>query len=296
MSLRSIACAVVVMALAAAPASAQDARELFLEGRSAYDAGDYDAAVAAWTQAYELDARPLLQFNLAQAYERLGRLSEAVTAYRLFLDGTEPDAADVPMARARIAQLEQRLGNTAIVLVGGPEGAAIFIDGQDRGRLPRPDPIRVEPGSHRVEIRATGYATFSSTVAVSAGQQAEVAVEMTETSGGGGPVRDTTERSGGISPIGLAVAGGGAALLIVGGVTGGLALGAANGAESSEGSDADRARTLALVSDITLIAGGVAAVTGVVLMFVLGKKTDRATAVAPVVGPGLVGIGAHGRF
>ncbi|MCA9613733.1 MAG: tetratricopeptide repeat protein [Sandaracinus sp.] len=284
--------AALTMASFSGLASAQDARELFQRGRGAYETGDFEGAVAAWQAAYELDPRPLLQFNLAQAYERLGRLEESLAAYERFLADSPGDAADVPQARIRAAALQQRLARTGIVLRGGPEGARVLVDGEERARLPRLDPLTVSPGSYRVQIEAEGYEPFDSVVAVAPGAQVEVEVSMRAVSAGPVPSEE-----GGISMIGVGVAAGGGALLVGGAVTGVLALGAANDAETSDDSDADRARTLGLVTDILLGVGAAAAITGVVLLFVLdGGDSDRATAVAPMLGPDRVGIGAIHRF
>ncbi len=58
------------------------ARELYLQGDREYQAGRYEQAVAAFQEAYRLSGRPLLLFNLANAYERLGRYAEALEALR----------------------------------------------------------------------------------------------------------------------------------------------------------------------------------------------------------------------
>lgn len=270
-------------------ASAQEARELFVQGQAAYETGDYDTAVRNWEQAYELDPRPLLQYNLAQAYERLGQLDRAVAAYRIYVDNTPGDDPRAQNARARIASLEARLTNTSVRLTGGQEGSRVTIDGEDRGLLPHPDPFRVDPGTHRIVVRAEGYEDFVSTVAVSAGQAAEVPVEMSAGQTGG--ASDTAPSGGGISPIGIGIAAGGGAVLIGGAITGGLALASAGDAPSSTSSQADDARTLALVTDILIPAGAVIAAVGVVLMFVLddGGGDSESAQIVPIVGPDLAG-------
>lgn len=276
-------------------ASAQEARELFLQGQAAYETGDYDTAVQNWERAYELDPRPLLQYNLAQAYERLGLLDQAVAAYRVYIENTPGDDQRAQNARARIASLEQRVGNTSIRLTGGVEGAAILVDGEDRGRLPHPDPLRVDPGSHRVVVRAEGYEDFVSVVAVSAGQSVDVPVEL---AAGVSGRASTTTGGGGVSMIGVGVAAGGGAVLIGGAITGGLALAAAGDAPNADGPEADDARTLALVTDILLPVGAVAVAAGVVLMFVLddGGSSDSAAMVLPMVGPDVAGASVVGAF
>lgn len=280
------------LSLLAVPAAAQDARELFQQGEAAYQTGDYSEAATLWERAYEMDPRPLLQHNLAQAYERLGQLDRAAAAYQIYIDASPPDDPRAVTARARLASLRERLGNTGILLSGGPEGATILIDGQDRGRLPHPDPLRLEPGSHQVVVRLEGYADFTSVVAVSAGQAAEVPVAMQPGQSG---TANVSGGGGGISMVGLAIAIGGAAVLVGGAVTGGLALSAADGAPATEGPEADEARTLALVTDILIPTGAVIAAAGVVLMFVLedGGSSDSAR-VVPVVGPDYAGVSVSG--
>ncbi len=280
---------------AAAIASAQDdARALFTQGQAAYETGDYNTAVRLWTRAYELDDRPLLQYNLAQAYERLGQLDQAVRSYRIYVEHTPGDDPRAVNARARIASLEQRVGQTSIALTGGVQGAHVVIDGQDRGLLPHPDPFHVDPGSHRIIVRLAGYEDFVATVAVSAGQQAAVPVELRPGTSGAAP--DTVGGGGGISTIGLIVAAGGAAVLIGGAVVGGLALGQAGSAPDSTGSEADGARTMALVADILFGVGGAALVAGVVLMFVLEPDLGGSARLVPVVGPEFAGAVLEGRF
>ena len=83
------------------------ARELFQNGRDLYNQGRYEAAITAWAEAYELDARPVLLFNLANAYERVGRLEEALEAllgYRPYAPAEEGDLLD-----ARIRTMEERV-------------------------------------------------------------------------------------------------------------------------------------------------------------------------------------------
>jgi hypothetical protein len=292
--IRSLAAAALswLVLAGAAPAAAQDARTHFMRGQAAYDMGDYATAAREWETAYSMDARPLLQYNLAQAYERLGQLSEAIRAYETYAGSAENDPERMVAARARIAALRDRLGNTGIRLVGGPEGAQLIVDGQDRGRLPRPDPLRVEPGSHRLVVRLEGYQDFVSVVAVSPGQAVDVPVEMVPGESG----RASTG-GGGISTVGVIVASIGAAVAVGGAVTGGLALSAAGSSMAPDDGNASDARTMALVTDILIPVGAAAAVTGVILMFVLPQGGAGGSAqVTPFVAPGLAGLSVQGQF
>lgn len=305
----------------ASVAFAQDARERFRRGQTAYQQGDYDTAITEWTAAYAADPRPLLQYNLSQAYERLGRLGEARTALETYVANAASNDTNQADARARLASLRERLARTGVRVTGGPEGAAILIDGHDWGRLPRPDMISVEPGTHRLIVRLAGYQDFNATIAVPGGQTVDIPVEMTATATPpaptptqtaqaaqstttAGPSAATTSEGGSSStvPIILMASGGGVA--VIGLVVGIVAVGKADSATTSDGSDASSARTLAAVADIAMGVGVVTAGVGLVLLLVGGNDTpaERAPSstaqlsVTPVVSPYGAGASATLTF
>ncbi len=85
----------------------EEARQLYLRGDRLYASGDYEQAVAAFEQAYKLSGRALLLYNMANAYERLGRYEEALGALRQYAPRAPAYEHDT-LAR-RIRSLEQRL-------------------------------------------------------------------------------------------------------------------------------------------------------------------------------------------
>jgi tetratricopeptide (TPR) repeat protein len=87
------------------------ARELFQNGRALYDEGQYEAAIEAWTVAYELSPKPLLLFNLTSAHERLGHLEialETLNKYRVYAAADERNTLE-----SRIRNLEKRIKDAA---------------------------------------------------------------------------------------------------------------------------------------------------------------------------------------
>ena len=73
------------------------------------------------------------------------------------------------------AMLEPRAPDTGSILVAGPSGAPIFVDGQPAGTTPTViDGVAV--GAHTVEIRPPGQQPYSQQVTVLAGQRATVAM------------------------------------------------------------------------------------------------------------------------
>jgi tetratricopeptide (TPR) repeat protein len=93
------------------PAAAQtdadsEARRLYKEGDKLYAEGDYEGAVRAFEKSYELSQQPALQYNLANAYERLGRYEDGVKALQAYEPHAPGDEREV--VRRRIKKLQER--------------------------------------------------------------------------------------------------------------------------------------------------------------------------------------------
>lgn len=93
------------LAQGARPDVDQRARGLFEEGRLAYDAGDDEEALAHFKAAHDLSHRPELLYNIGLSADRLGRIEEALVAYRGYLEQL-PDAHNRVSVADRIRALE----------------------------------------------------------------------------------------------------------------------------------------------------------------------------------------------
>ena len=153
-----------------------EARRLFTQGEQAYRVGNYEESVDLWQRAYTMDPRPRIQYNLSQAFERLGRLEEAVAALDAYLRDTPADDPLYGEANARLAALRQRVALTGIRIVGGGAGGQIFVNDQAWGATPRPDRIPVAPGSHRITIVDPNGTRHEMVVAVPVGLVVDVTV------------------------------------------------------------------------------------------------------------------------
>ncbi len=77
-----------------------------------YDEARYEDAAREMEAAYQLKPLPDLQYNLAQCYERLGRYTDAATAYETYLKSNAA-APDRKLVETRIANLRERAAATA---------------------------------------------------------------------------------------------------------------------------------------------------------------------------------------
>ncbi|HVY39471.1 MAG TPA: tetratricopeptide repeat protein [Polyangia bacterium] len=88
----------------AAPARADDAataRELFTQGNTFYDLGQFDKAIDAWQRGYQLKNDPGFLYNIGQAYRTMGDAEKAIFFYKRYL-------INAPKAKNR-AEVEQKI-------------------------------------------------------------------------------------------------------------------------------------------------------------------------------------------
>ena len=114
-------CAVALATTPAAPALAQprkppaakpeaknnEAKKLFDDGAAAYTQGNYEAAIDAWSKAYEISKKPLIFESIANAYERLGEAKKAREYLSKWRDVAPKDEQD--LLDARLKNLDARV-------------------------------------------------------------------------------------------------------------------------------------------------------------------------------------------
>jgi tetratricopeptide (TPR) repeat protein len=126
--MRQISIAICILLLPAAARAGDDtlalARAHLNAGIAYYDEARYDEAAREMEAAYRLRPVAALQYNLAECYDRLSRLDDAVGAYRKYLEGT-PGAPDRATVEARISNLEKRASGQSQP-AAAPEARTVF--------------------------------------------------------------------------------------------------------------------------------------------------------------------------
>ena len=115
---RTLLLVVSALALAGARAVAQpdprDPAALMSSGLAAYQAGEYDAAIAAFRAAYAVDERPAALFAMAQAERKRGDCTSAIADYDRFL-ATSPAERQAEAARDQRDVCKDQLATRAPV-------------------------------------------------------------------------------------------------------------------------------------------------------------------------------------
>ena len=141
------------------------ARERFLEGVKAYDAGHYEDARSLFLQAYALKRHPAVLLNLGQAELKTNHTVEGGNHLQQFLredKAATPDQVDG--AKKGIAEARKTTGH--VIVIVDVDGAQVAVDGVAAGTTPLLDPVFVSPGEHTITATAQGKtATSKATVA-----------------------------------------------------------------------------------------------------------------------------------
>ncbi len=91
----------------------KDCQTYIVRGNAYQDKGELGLAVSDYDKASEIDPEYAVPYNYkAQCYEKLGRTSEALEAYRGFVRRSDPAAPGVSRALQRTRDLEERLKDT----------------------------------------------------------------------------------------------------------------------------------------------------------------------------------------
>jgi hypothetical protein len=166
------ACATALALLAASaranaegPAAKAAAQSLFDEGSALLRGGAVAAACPKLEQSLELDRGIGTLLFLADCYERSGR---SASAWAMFHEvaaeaGALGQTERATVAKERAERLTERLPRVTIQVpapLATVEGLRVLRDGQPVGAGSFGSAIAVDPGFHRIEATAPGFAPF----------------------------------------------------------------------------------------------------------------------------------------
>lgn len=289
------------------PEQRDRARESYGRGQALYAEGKYADARAAFKEAHLAVPNPVVLVGIAECDVKLGNYEDAYAGLEQYLRD-RPDAPD----RADIEQKRNDLGQqpATLALSSTPEGAAVWVDGQDTGKV-TPAELAILRGEHAVEIKLEGYTPVRETVTMRIGVRHDVHVALqaipppppppppAEPPPKPEPVEPPTTALWITSIVG-------ATGIVTGTVLGFLALSErsdfdANPTEAS----ADRGERLALFADVAFGIGAMSAVTAVVLYITndevsepeaAGEGSSSKLEITPALSASEVGLVGRGRF
>ncbi len=88
---------------------AQQARDLFTQGNTFFDLGQFDKAIDAWQKGYQLKNDPGFLYNIAQAYRVMENAEKAIFFYKRYLANYPPKAHNRTEVEQKIEALQKQL-------------------------------------------------------------------------------------------------------------------------------------------------------------------------------------------
>ena len=287
------------------------AEALFDEGLAAMKAGDFQKACPKISESFRLEARPGTLFTVAECWRKAGKTATALARYneylRVFERMTKKEKKGQrgrdKFAKKHAAALKKSVPRLVVRLAkDAPAGTTVKRDGTELGAPSLGTPLPVDPGEHVITARADNGATAERTVAIKDGETREVTLQLTAPAqpedvtpapvaapveqGADEPQQDKASDGSGQRTTGLVLMGVGAAGVVVGTVTGLMVLGKKGTIEDNCGiggdetacsadgvSEADSAKTLALVSTIGFGVGIAGLGAGATLFFTAPKPS-----------------------
>jgi len=308
-------------------AEKETARSLMKEGRARREKGDHKGALENFTGADNIMKVPTTGLEVGRSQTDMNLLVEARDTFLRISRMPEEPGEPVAFKEARkeatalAAKLEERIPTVKLSMPNLPKGAkpTVTIDDAPVSAAMLPYPVKVNPGKHSV-VATVGSFKQSAEVELIEGEDKEVPLDMagaTADEGAkdtppppapdpNGPV-DTAPKppEGGTSSLVYIGFGVGGAALLVGGVTGILAMSKTNSAKEqcedtrcppSTHDDLSSARTMATVSTISFVVAAVGVGVGVYgLLGRSGGEPPKAALgplrrVEPFIGLGSFGV------
>lgn len=158
------------------PDSVKQARALFSQGVEHYDDGDYQLALDSFKEAYRLRPHPVVLVNIANCYDRLGRLSEAAYYFEKYLEKAESGASQRKEVEEALEQLYRKMGELLLTVV--PDDSKVMIDDLRLRRSPDRDSIRLTAGIHDIKVSRKGYEPYAQQFELRKGEQFELLITL----------------------------------------------------------------------------------------------------------------------
>ncbi len=160
------------------------ARQRYAAGVKAFDAGQYEDAYVAFTEAYRLTNAPGSLLNLGISEVRTNRVAAGGNHLLRFLrEYKEATPEQRSSAEAALEDCKKRAGLVTIQV--DMAGADVTIDGASAGKSPLADPVFLEPGPHTIAASDRGN-DASATVDVKRGQAVVASLKVRTAVGGAG--------------------------------------------------------------------------------------------------------------
>jgi hypothetical protein len=181
--------------------------EVKAKAKAAFGQGEYDDAAIFFREAFDIEPRSSLLYNIGLCYEKSGNTASAVVFYERYVSAS-PGSAKAAAVKRKVDGLKQQLEGSyeTVQVKSSPSGAMVFVDDKSKGAMgTTPLDFRLLPGTYTLIVEKSGYEPAKQQIRLSKGRDAKVAVRLVSTSQVGAVTLFISERNAQISVDGKAV-------------------------------------------------------------------------------------------
>ncbi len=171
-----VACVLLLPVFGARADAATEARTRYERAVTLYEDGVYDAALAEFLRAYELNPSYKVLYNVGQVRMALQDHAGAMEAFQAYLrdGGGKIAEARMEQVRKELNKLEGRVARVSVET--DVAGAEVLIDDAVVGSAPLRSAVLVNSGMRRVVVRHPDYAPQTQRVTLAGGEQRTVSL------------------------------------------------------------------------------------------------------------------------
>lgn len=176
------------------------------KAKAAFAEQRYEDAALLFREAFDLQPRASLLYNIGLCYEKAGNTASAVVFYERYVSAN-PGSAKAAAVKRKVGVLKQDLeGKYETVKVeSSPEGAVVFVDDKSKGAMgTTPLEFRLLPGGYTIIIEKDGYEPAKQMLRLSQGRPARVQARLVSSSRVGSVTLFITERGAKVTVDGRA--------------------------------------------------------------------------------------------
>lgn len=147
---------------AASPAAAQDNpayQSAYERGDQAFKEGRFDVCAEEFRQAFNIEPRGNLLYNIGFCYEKANDLANAVTFYQRFVEAV-PNSPKRPAIQRHIVELQEQIADLfqEVSVTSDPTGAMVYVDEKSKGAMgATPLTFKLLPGTYTIIGEFQGY-------------------------------------------------------------------------------------------------------------------------------------------
>ena len=148
-------------------------------GKLLFEDGDSPGALAKFSHAYDLSHDARLLWNMASCEKELRHYARASALIGRYLQ----EGGERISAAQRKSALETQSALTdfyaKVKLSDAPEGATVFVDGEQVGQTPLTEPLTLDLGTRTLRVEQPGFEPFEKKIEIAGGGELEVPVVLT---------------------------------------------------------------------------------------------------------------------